>query len=140
MEATLTSPVPTTGGVIRISPAEFSGGQAGGDPDACVTRGRRVTPVPYTRRHVTPVPYTRRHAGLTSAVTPAVDWRRDRATAITPCDPHEVVESGRIQLGDKLGLSRRESVELAQLRTGHFLLLRSQRRKIGLNRIRPHVM
>ena len=37
----------------------------------------------------------------------------------------------RVTPGDKLGLTRTESVEAARLRTGHSLLLRSYRKRIG---------
>ena len=39
----------------------------------------------------------------------------------------------RVCPGDKLGLTRRESVETARLRTGHSLLLRAYRHRIGLD-------
>ena len=39
----------------------------------------------------------------------------------------------RVCLGDKLGLTRRESVETARLRTGHSLLLQGYRHRIGLS-------
>lgn len=41
--------------------------------------------------------------------------------------------TGRVTLGDRLGLTRKESVEVARLRTGHSLLLRSYRLRIGLD-------
>lgn len=40
---------------------------------------------------------------------------------------------GRVTPGDKLGLTRGESVEVARLRTGHTLQLRSYRHRIGLD-------
>ena len=45
----------------------------------------------------------------------------------------EVVGEARIKMGDRIGLSRRESVELARLRTGHSTLLRAYRHRIGLD-------
>ena len=44
----------------------------------------------------------------------------------------EVVGKARIKMGDMIGLSRRESVELARLRTGHTTMLRMCRHRIGL--------
>ena len=45
----------------------------------------------------------------------------------------EVVGEARIKMGDRIGLSRKESVELARLRTGHSTLLRAYRHRIGLD-------
>ena len=45
----------------------------------------------------------------------------------------EVVGQARIKMGDRIGLSRKESVELARLRTGHSTLLRAYRHRIGLD-------
>ena len=45
---------------------------------------------------------------------------------------YDIVGPGRIKLGDKIGLSRAESITLARLRTGHSLLLRAYRHRIGL--------
>ena len=44
----------------------------------------------------------------------------------------EVVDEARTKMSDKIGLSQRESVELARLRTGHSTMLRAYRHRIGL--------
>ena len=46
-------------------------------------------------------------------------------------DYHDAVGPGRVRLGDRLGLSRRESTALARIRTGHSPALRAWRHLIG---------
>ena len=43
-----------------------------------------------------------------------------------------IVGPARIKPGDKLGLSREESVAISRLRTGHSLVLKAYRHRIGL--------
>ena len=45
----------------------------------------------------------------------------------------EIVGEARIKMGDRIGLSRRESVALARLRTGHSTMLKAYRHRIGLD-------
>ena len=45
---------------------------------------------------------------------------------------YEIVGPARVKLGDKIGLSRKDSVTMARLRTGHSTLLRAYRHRIGL--------
>lgn len=45
----------------------------------------------------------------------------------------EIGGDARTKMGDKIGLSRRESVVVARLRTGHSTMLRAYRHRIGLD-------
>lgn len=56
------------------------------------------------------------------------EWER----ALQPTRYQEQNGPGRVRSGDKLGLTRRESVEVARLRTGHSLQLRAYRHRVGL--------
>ena len=58
---------------------------------------------------------------------------RERTASNRHTRHFEVVGVARIKMGDRIGLGRRESVELARVRTGHSIMLRAYRHRNGLD-------